>query len=215
MQGNVPTRRSRKLLNEKLGDHPTLRPLWTFANFCQTAFVLCSILEAQPLRLSRRNAATHSDRLMLYIKNECALFHLSQSLQLLDPQSPIWSPSISVCPTPYFAASILIFIMFPINSIMSPPQYNWDHASSFQDNFNPENVEFANNTLRPQPSTGATAAVQSSSDANLKGSGRQPRRRDLDWEQHKEQLRSLYLETNKKLDDILQIMQQEHNFTAT
>lgn len=44
---------------------------------------------------------------------------------------------------------------------------------------------------------------------------RRPRRRDLNWEDHKATLKSLYLEKDKKLDDIMEIMQEQQDFVAT
>jgi hypothetical protein len=46
------------------------------------------------------------------------------------------------------------------------------------------------------------------------GSGR-PRRRDLNWDDHKASLKSMYLDNNKKLEDIMEFMQKEQDFTAT
>lgn len=45
--------------------------------------------------------------------------------------------------------------------------------------------------------------------------GRQARRRDMNWEQHEARLKTMYLVNNRKLEDIMEIMRNEHGFVAS
>lgn len=56
---------------------------------------------------------------------------------------------------------------------------------------------------------------ESNGERTAGGTRARSRRRDLDWDNHKESLKQLYLIDNKKLEDIRRIMNEDHSFEAT
>jgi hypothetical protein len=70
-----------------------------------------------------------------------------------------------------------------------------------------------------EPSPNAQAEEQDESRDVISASSRKTNKRakygKLDWDVHKEELKKLYLDENKELAEIMQLMQERHGFEAS
>lgn len=104
--------------------------------------------------------------------------------------------------------------------------YGWTSQTSFDNTYNEENASFpassfeAHASATPSLAMATThtqpAQVPATTQPRItEGQRQRSRHRDLDWDMHKADLKRLYLDENKTLEEIRQKMARDKSFNAT
>ena len=87
--------------------------------------------------------------------------------------------------------------MYSIGSLISPEGYDWDNAPALEQHYDVNSNDFTDAPLETQSQVGPSSSLPVFSEGletNQEHTvpSRRPRRQDLDWDRHKDELKMLY-----------------------